>query len=82
MKLSERTFNKAKDILYLDKLKSSSGVENVLASEIYYVLKQYFEIDPQSYVSHVHMEQDGCLNINFAFKAKRVLIKRETMDIL
>ena len=81
MRVNDEIFSKAKDLLYLDKLKSSSGVENVLVSEIYYVLKQYFEIDDKSYVAHVHTEKDGSLNINFAFKAKRILIKKESVSL-
>lgn len=81
MKVSDEIFNKAKDLLYLDKLKSKSSVENVLVSEIYYVLRQYFDIDDKSYIAHVHTEKDGSLNINFSFKANRVLIKKESISL-
>ena len=79
MKISEQNFQKAKDILYQDKIKTNSGIESVLSSEIYYVLKQYFDIDDKSYTAHVHTEKDGALNISFTFKAKRLFIKKETM---
>lgn len=81
MKLSDKNFQKAKEILYLDKIKTNTGIENVLSSEIYYVLKQYFDIDEKSYTAHVHTEKDGALNISFTFRAKRLFIKRETVGV-
>ena len=81
MKVSEKNFQRAKEILYLDKIKTNSGVENILSSEIYYVLKQYFDIDEKSYTAHVHTEKDGSLNISFTFCARRLYIKKETLSV-
>ena len=81
MKVFDKNFEKAKEVLYVDKIKTNVGIENVLSSEIYYVLKQYFDIDEKSYTAHVHTEKDGALNISFTFKAKRLFIKKETMSI-
>ena len=81
MKINEENFQKAKEILYYDRLRTSAGIQDVLSSEIYYVLKQYFDIDDKSWIAHIHAENDGALNINFSFKAKRMYIKKETMDI-
>ncbi|MBQ7466910.1 MAG: hypothetical protein IJS74_02430 [Clostridia bacterium] len=79
MKICDKNFQRAKEVLYLEKIKTNNGIENVLSSEIYYVLKQYFDIDDKSYTAHVHTEKDGALNISFTFKAKRLFIKKETM---
>ena len=80
MKIIDKNFEKAKEILYIDKIKTNLGIESVLSSEIYYVLKQYFDIDEKSYTAHVHTESDGGLNISFTFRAKRVFIKKETLN--
>ena len=81
MKLKDENFEKAKEILYLDKIITNNGIETVLSSEIYYVLKQYFDIDEKSYTAHVHTEKDGALNISFTFRAKRLFIKKETIKV-
>lgn len=76
MKLSEQVFNKAEEMLFNDKI-NSSKIGDFLSSEIYYVLRQYFEINKDSFLSQIFVENSGDINISFSFKAKRVLIKRE-----
>ena len=80
MKIIDKNFQKAKEMLYLDKIQTNAGIENVLSSEIYFVLKQYFDIDEKSYTAHVHTEKNGALNISFTFRAKRLFIKKETLN--
>ena len=77
MKLSEQAFDRAQSVLFTDKIKSPSQVKEVLACEIEYVLKQYFEMEPKSYKAYILAEKDGSLNIEFSFKATRLLMKRE-----
>lgn len=77
MKLSEQTFDRAQSVLFIDKIKSPNQVKEVLACEIEYILKQYFEIEPKSYKAYIIAEKDGSLNIEFSFKALRMLMKHE-----
>ena len=69
-------YNKAEEVLFTDKLKSPQKIGDILSSEILYVLKQFFEINENSYSSKIFTERNGDLNISFSFKASRVLIKR------
>ena len=73
-------FKKAGDVLFADKLKMPTEANKIVSSEILYILKQYFDIKPDSYKSSVFIEKDGELNIYFSFKANRVLLKRSVLD--
>ena len=75
-KLSNRIFQKAEDVLFGDKLKAPTEVNNIVSSEILYILAQYFDIKKDSYKSSVFIEKNGELNIYFSFKANRVLMKK------
>lgn len=74
----EQTYNKAKEVLFSDKIKSPTIVKEVLASEIEYILKQYFEMQPNSYKAYINAQKDGSLDLEFSFKAIRVLMKNQT----
>jgi len=80
-KLSNLTFEKIEDVLYVDKIKDPKNLEKIVASEIYYVLKQYFEIDKNSFNACIFVEKDGVLNINCNFKAFRTLLKKVSLAI-
>ena len=74
--LASEVYDKVQEVLFTDKIKSPIKVGNILSSEIEYVLRQYFEIKENSFESRIFTEETGELDITFAFKAKRVLIKR------
>ena len=69
-------YNKVEEVLFIDKLKSPQKIGDILSGEILYILKQYFEVNDNSYTSNIFVEKDGEMNISFSFKATRVLIKR------
>lgn len=68
-------YSKAEEVLFTDKLKSPNKINDILSSEIYYVLKQYFEMKDNSFSSRIYTEHNGDVSISFSFKAKRILIK-------
>jgi len=74
--ISKKVFSKAEAVLFLDKVKSPSKIKDVLSSEIFYVLKQFFDIAPASFRSEIHTNLDGTIDIDFSFKADRILIKK------
>lgn len=76
-KISSLIFEKTQNVLFLDKVQTPSLLSNVVASEIYYVLKQYFEIAPSDYKAKIHVQKSGEINIDFSFLAKRILTKKE-----
>lgn len=77
MNISEQAFGRAQEVLFGDKIKSPTKLKEILGCEIEYLLKQYFEIAPNSYKSFIAKEKDGTLNIEFSFRALRVLLKHE-----
>lgn len=77
-KLSE-VYNKAEEVLFNDKIKSSK-ISDILSSEMYYCLKQYFEISENSFYSKIFTDKSGEINITISLRAKRVLIKRMTTN--
>ena len=76
VKISDKMFLKAQDVLFSDKLKVPSEVSKIVSTEIHYILSQYFDMRENSFKSSIILEQDGDLNIYFSFKAGRVLNKR------
>lgn len=76
MSVVNEVYNKAEEVLFTDKIKSPNKISDLLSSEIYYVLKQYFEISKDSFMSRIFTQKNGELNISFSFRANRVLIKR------
>lgn len=74
--IAGHVYSKAEEVLFTDKLKSPQKIGDILSSEILYVLKQFFEINENTYSSKIYTERSGDLNITFSFKASRVLIKR------
>lgn len=77
-KLNE-VYSKAEEVLFNDKI-NSDKISSVLSSEIYYCLKQYFEISQNSFYSKIFTDRSGEINISFSFRAKRVLIKKMAED--
>lgn len=78
--LSNLTFERVEDVLYVDKIKDPKNIEKIVASEMYYVLKQYFEIDKASFCANILVEREGRLDISCNFKAHRLLIKRSVLS--
>ena len=76
VKISDKMFEKAQDVLFSDKLKAPSEVSKIVSTEIHYILSQYFEMRENSFKSSIILEKDGDLNIYFSFRAGRVLNKR------
>lgn len=74
--ISSKIFEKTQNVLFLDKVKTPRNLTNIVASEIYYVLKQYFEISPKDYQAKIHVQKSGEMNIDFSFHAKRMLTKK------
>ncbi len=77
-KISNLVFEKTQNVLFLDKVQTPSGLTNVVASEIFYVLKQYFDIKPSDYKARIHVQKTGEINIDLSFLASRVLTKKES----
>jgi len=73
-------YKKAEEVLFVDKIKTPEQVKSVLSSEMYYLLKQYFDVKKNSFSSSIFVEKDGELNIMFSFKATRVLMKRTNLN--
>ena len=74
--LANDMYGKVEEVLFTDKLRMPNKINDILSSEIFYVLKQFFDIREESFSSHIFIEQNGEISISFSFKAKRVLIKR------
>ena len=79
-KIVDKMYQKAEEVLFVDKLKAPNEVSKILSSEIHYVLSQYFDVKENSFKSSIFLEKDGELNIYFSFKANRVLLKRTTLN--
>ncbi len=75
--ISNQIFEKTQNVLFLDKVQSPHQITDVVASEVFYVLKQYFEIAPTDYRAKIHVQKNGEINIDFSFLAKRLLTKKE-----
>lgn len=76
MDLSKKVFEKAQDVLFFDKIQAPKELSQIVASEIFYVLSQYFEISPQDYKTKIFVQKNGSINIDFSFVATRMLVKR------
>ena len=74
--LVKKVYDKVEEVLFTDKLKSPQKIGDILSGEILYVLRQYFEINDNTYSSKIFVERSGDLSITFSFKASRILIKR------
>lgn len=74
--IAKNMYEKIEEVLFVDKLKSPQKIGDILSSEILYILRQYFEVNDNSYKANIYVEKDGDINISFSFKASRVLIKR------
>ena len=75
--IAKQVFSKAEEVLFLDKIKTKGQLSDIVSSEIYYVLKQYFEISPQNYKINIHVDRDGSCMVSLNFLADRILIKKE-----
>lgn len=73
-----KVYSKTEEVLFSDKLKYSNKLNDLLANELIFLLNQYFEMKENSFFSKIFLEQNGDISINLSFKAKRVLIKRES----
>jgi len=80
MKISDKIYKKAEEVLFTDKLKAPQEISKILATEINYILKEYFDIKENSFKSNIFVEQNGELDIYFSFKANRVLLKRTNIN--
>jgi len=78
-KLVDSVYEKAEEVLWIDKLKTPTEVSKVVSNEIYYVIKQFFDVKTETFKSSIFVEKDGELNVYFSFKANRVLMKRSTI---
>ncbi|MBR2908830.1 MAG: hypothetical protein IKC11_00570 [Clostridia bacterium] len=74
--IAKNVYDKVEEVLFIDKLKSPQKINDILSSEILYILKQYFEVKENCFKSRIVVEENGELDISFNFKALRVLIKR------
>ena len=74
-KVIGEVYKKAEEVLFNDKI-NSSKLSDIVSSEIYYCLKQYFDIAKDSYLAKIFTDRSGEINISFSFRAKRVLFKR------
>lgn len=77
MDISSKVFEKTQNVLFFDKIKTPKEMINIVASEVFYVLKQYFEINPSDYDARIQVSKNGEMNIDFSFKASRILLKKE-----
>ena len=74
--IAKNVYDKVEEVLFIDKLKSPQKINDILSSEILYILKQYFEVKENCFKSRIVVEENGEMDISFNFKALRVLIKR------
>ena len=66
--------------MFCDKLKTPTEVSGLVSNEMYYLLKQFFDIKKDSFKSSIYVEKNGELNVYFSFKADRVLIKKASFQ--
>lgn len=76
--LSKEMFDKTKEVLFCDKLKTPNKMGGILSSELCFVLSQYFDINKHSFNARLTVQKNGELDITLSFKASRILIKKET----
>lgn len=76
MSISNQIFEKTQNILFLDKVKTPRELTNIVSSEIFYVLKQYFDLSPQNFNAEIHVKKSGRIGIDISFEAERVLVKK------
>ena len=69
--ISNQIFEKTQNVLFLDKVQSPHQITDVVASEVFYVLKQYFEIDPTDYRAKIHVQKNGAAACNGAAGKRR-----------
>lgn len=74
--ISNQIFEKTQNILFLDKVKAPRELTHIVSSDIFYVLRQYFDLSPQSYNAEIHVKKDGKIGIDISFVAERVLVKK------
>lgn len=79
MNISNQVFKKTQDVLFLDKVQTPHQLSDIVASEIFYILKQYFEIAPSDYSAKIHVQKTGEIKIDFSFLATRLLTKKENV---
>lgn len=75
-KIVDSVYRKTEEVLFSDKLKMPSEVSKIISGEIHYILSQYFKLKENSFKSDIFVGRDGEMEINFSFKASRVLLKR------
>ena len=80
MKLCDKMFQKAEEMLFTDKLKMPTEISKIISNEIHYILSQYFDVKENSFKSSIFQERNGELDIYFSFKANRVLLKRTSQE--
>ena len=68
-------YKKTKKVLGLDQIRAKRNVDEIISSEVLYVLSQYFEVCKNSYKSNISVGDSGEFDIVFCFKAKEVFNK-------
>ncbi|MDR3263741.1 MAG: hypothetical protein LBT30_05465 [Clostridiales bacterium] len=70
MKEANKTAGRLKNVLMIDKIKSPSGLEDVLKSDVYGVLENYFDIIPPSIDVRLNIDENNLYDIRISLKAK------------
>jgi hypothetical protein len=61
-----------KNMLLTDKIKSPSSVENVIKSDVYYLLENYFETIRDTIDVRLSIDGDNLYDIKISLKAQKV----------
>jgi len=70
MKEANKTAGRLKNVLMIDKIKSPSGLEDVLKSDVCGVLENYFDIIPPSIDVRLNIDENNLYDIRISLKAK------------
>ena len=70
----KQTLNNLMQVLISEKRFDSQKIDKVLASDIYNVVKNYMEIDPQDIKTNLVLDEDGCYVWRCKVRARRVKI--------
>ncbi|MDR3293056.1 MAG: hypothetical protein LBT20_03010 [Clostridiales bacterium] len=72
MKEARNAAGRLKNVLMIDKIKSPSGIEDLLKSDIYGLLDNYFEVIPESIDVRLNIDDDNLYDIKISVKARYV----------
>jgi septum formation topological specificity factor MinE len=71
MNEAENAAGRLKRVLLTDKIKAASSLEEVVKSDVFHLLENYFESVPESMDMRLSVDENGLIDIKIAVKAMR-----------